>query len=161
MSVTGSILQPVTKWSIQSPQLDKLDFANWSRAVGGAVQSLIVHQYGHTVGCETQVQLHSGSPIPAGLDAQVHGREWRQKDSFCVQSRYLLTAEKLFLNSKRKISMHAQGMRFSEPFNSDGIVSGSVQCVYNLQNTLHTTWRLERQSVHQSGACGLSLQDTK
>lgn len=61
---------------VQSPQLDKRYFVYGSGAVGGAVQRLIVHQYGDSVGGETQVQLHSSRTVSAGLKAE--GRDMRR-----------------------------------------------------------------------------------
>lgn len=55
---------------VQSPQLDKCYFVYWSGAVGGAVQRLIVHQDGDSVGGETQVQLHASRTVSAGLKAE-------------------------------------------------------------------------------------------
>ena len=50
-----------------------MQFVNWSRAVGGAVNSLIMHQHRHAVSRETQVQLHSGCPVPTGLEQAITG----------------------------------------------------------------------------------------
>ncbi len=74
-SLIVNVLQPVMSSSIQSLKLHKLHFANWSRAVGGAVQSLIVHQHGDSISGETQVQLHSSGPVPTGLKQEVTGGE--------------------------------------------------------------------------------------
>ncbi|KAG7242900.1 hypothetical protein INR49_018155 [Caranx melampygus] len=52
---------------------DHIGFVNWSGAIGGAVNSLVVHQHRNAVGCEAQVQLHSGGPIPTGLEQEMTG----------------------------------------------------------------------------------------
>lgn len=67
--------------------MDKLQFANWSRAVGGAVHSLIMHQYGHSVGCEAQVQLHSSSPVPTGLKQEITGGKEDKKTAFFAKKK--------------------------------------------------------------------------
>lgn len=64
--ITG-VLQPVSSCSVQFPQLDKVQFADWSRAVGSTVHSLVMHQYWNSICCETQVQLHSSCSIFTGL----------------------------------------------------------------------------------------------
>lgn len=56
--------------SVQPPQLDKRHLVHRARAVGGAVQRLVVHQYGNAVGGEAQVQLHPRGAVSAGLEAE-------------------------------------------------------------------------------------------
>lgn len=88
--MTGSILQPVTNSSIQPLKLDELHFADFSRAVCGAVQSLVVHQHGHAIGREAEVQLHSGRPVPTSLEQEKTRRQ------LSLQNGNLLTGRKTF-----------------------------------------------------------------
>lgn len=41
-----------------------------------------MHQYGHSISCETQVQLYSGGPVSAGLKNKVMGEGDEKKRSF-------------------------------------------------------------------------------
>lgn len=89
----------MTNSSIQPLKLDELHFADFSRAVCGAVQSLVVHQYRHAIGREAEVQLHSGRPVPTSLEQEKTRRQLslqkkftdRQKNGFfglqCLNNR--------------------------------------------------------------------------
>ena len=164
--LTGSILQPVTSSSIQPPQLDQLHFADWSWAVGGAVQSLVVHQYGHAIGCEAEVQLHSGRPVPTSLEQEKTRRQlslqnWnlltdRKKKNVFLACGVWTTGKKM---SPRKGENAMQWVRATAQQRGGTLASTSVGSVY-IVHTADTCkekalcmltwerWTVWRQSVH-------------